>query len=280
LARKNFLAPQRGKGGFVMTGGKISALLALHADGRFLVGHDRIGLLEKVADLGSIAKAAQATGFSYKTAWDSVNAVNNLLPTPAFRTRPGGRSGGGAEITEEGRRLIATFRRMEDKLTRISNLIAEEGLEGQEEALLWAFGVRISTRNVFQVEVRAVKRWAVDVEVAMKFGEDKTLLATVTNSAADELELAPGRKVLALVKAPFFRLSAPGGPPEAGRNCFAGEGVERVDAERNSEIRLDIGHGKTLHAVAPRQTVEELGLVVGARAVATVDPSQVILAVS
>ncbi len=264
-----------------MTGNKISALLALHSDGRFLVGHDRIGLLEKVADFGSIAKAAHATGFSYKTAWDSVNAVNNLLPTPAFRTRPGGRSGGGAEVTEEGRRLIATFRRLEDKLSRISNLIAEEGLAGQEEALLWALGVRISTRNVFQAEVSEVKRWTVDVEVVLKFGEDKTMLAIVTNSAADELELAPGRKVLALVKAPFFRLHAPGGvKPEAGGNCFPGEVVERTDAERNSEIRLDIGHGKTLHAVAPRQLVEDLGLVMGARAVATVDPSQVILAVN
>ncbi len=125
-----------------------------------------------------------------------------------------------------------------------------------------------------------MKRWTVDVEVALKFGEDKIMLAIVTNSAADELELARGRRVLALVKAPFFRLHAPERALEAGGNCFAGEVVERTDAERNSEIRLDIGHGKTLHAVAPRQIVERLGLEVGARAVATVDPSQVILAVN
>ncbi len=263
-----------------MTGAKISALLALHSEGRLLVGRDRINLLEKVAELGSIAKASHATGFSYKTAWDSVNAVNNLLPTPAFLTRPGGRSGGGAEVTPEGRRLIATFRRLEEKLSRISNMIAEEGLEGQEEALLWALGVRISTRNVFQTEVSQVKRWMVDVEISLKFGDDQTMLAIVTNSAADELELAPGKRVLALVKAPFFRLHAADNPPIDARNCFFGEVVERLDAERNSEIRLDIGHGKTLHAVAPRQTVESLGLGVGARAVATVDPSQVILAVN
>jgi molybdate transport system regulatory protein len=263
-----------------MTGEKISALLALHREGRFLVGHDRINLLEKVAELGSIAKAAKATGFSYKTAWDSVSAVNNLLPTPAFLTRPGGRSGGGAEVTDEGRRLIATFRRLEQKLSRISNLIAEEGLEGQEEALLWALGARISTRNVFQAVVTQVRRWTVDVEVSLKFGDDKKILATVTNEAADELELAPGRQVLALVKAPFLRLHAPEQAPGDSRNCFIGEVVERIDAERNSEIRLDIGHGKTLHAVAPRQIVEDLGLEVGARVAATVDPSQVILAVS
>ena len=36
------------------------------ASGRFLVGRDRIKLLEKVAEFGSIAKAAKFTGFSYK----------------------------------------------------------------------------------------------------------------------------------------------------------------------------------------------------------------------
>jgi molybdate transport system regulatory protein len=263
-----------------MAGNKINALLALHSEGRFLVGHERMKLLEKVAELGSIAKAAKATGFSYKTAWDSVNAVNNLLPTPAFLTRPGGRSGGGAEVTEEGRRLIATFHRLEEKLSKISNFIAEEGLEGQEEAFLWALGARISARNVFQTEVSHGKRWPVDVEVSLTFGDEKKMMAIVTNEAADDLALAPGRKVLALVKSSFIRLFAPDHAPADSRNIFIGEVAERIDAERNCEIRLDIGHGKTLHAVAPRQTVEDLGLDVGAKAAATFDPSQVILAVN
>lgn len=263
-----------------MTGMKINALLALHSEGRFLVGHERVKLLEKVAELGSITKAAKATGFSYKTAWDSVNAVNNLLPTPAFITRPGGRSGGGAEVTEEGRRLLATFHRLEQKLSQISNLIAEEGLQGQEEAFLWTLGARISARNVFQATVTQIRRWPVDVEVTMQLSGDHKLFAIVTNDAADDLDLSPDKKVLALVKSPFIRLYAIEHAPLDGRNCFEGEVVERVDAERNSEIRLDIGHGKTLHAVVPRQTAEDLGLEAGSRAMASFDPSQVILAVN
>ncbi|HUO54325.1 MAG TPA: TOBE domain-containing protein [Rhodoblastus sp.] len=263
-----------------MTGNKINALLALHSEGRFLVGHERMKLLEKVAELGSIAKAAKATGFSYKTAWDSVNAVNNLLPTPAFLTRPGGRSGGGAEVTAEGRRLIATFHRLEEKLSIISNLIAEEGLEGQEEAFLWALGARISARNVFQTEVKQVTRGPVDVEVTLKFDDKRNILAIVTNEAADDLGLAPGKRVLALVKSSFIRLFSPEHAPADGRNCFVGEVSERTDAERNSEIRLDSGYGKSLHAVVPRQMAEDLGLQLGAKVAATFDPSQVILAVN
>ncbi len=263
-----------------MVGNKISALLALHSEGRFLFGRDRIALLEKVAELGSIAKAAKATGFSYKTAWDSVNAVNNLLPTPAFLTRPGGRSGGGAEITEEGRRLISVFHRLEERLSAISNLIAEEGVSGQEEALLWAIGVRVSARNVFQTEVAQVKRWPVDVEVLLKFGADRQIMALVTNEAADDLKLKAGRKALALIKAPFVKLFSADDAPESDLNRFEGVVTRRSDAERNCEILLDIGEGKTLHAVAPRARVEGLGLAPGSRAVACFDPNQVILAVN
>jgi molybdate transport system regulatory protein len=263
-----------------MTGHKINALLALHSEGRFLVGRERVKLLEKVAEFGSIAKAAKATGFSYKTAWDSVNAVNNLLPTPAFITRPGGRTGGGAEVTEEGRRLIATFHRLEEKLSRISNMIAEEGLEGQEEALLWAIGARISARNVFQTEVVLVKKWPVDVEVTLKVAEDRHILAIVTNDSVGDLGLEPGRKVLALVKSSFIRLYAPEHAPAEGKNCFFGEVTDRTDAERNSEILLDIGHGKTLHAVIPRQTAEDMALERGGKAAACFDATHVILAVN
>ncbi len=263
-----------------MAGAKIDALIALHGEGRFLVGRDRIKLLEKVAEFGSIAKAAKATGFSYKTAWDSVNAVNNLLPTPAFLTRPGGRSGGGAEVTPEGLRLIATFHRLEEKLAKISNLIAEEGLEGQEEALLWTVGARVSARNVFQTEVLAVRRWPVDVEVTLKVAGDKQILAIVTNELTDDLQLEPGRHALALVKSSFIRLLAPDAALENARNHFIGEVTARTDAERNSEIHLDIGHGKTLNIVTARETVEALGLEAGRRAAAQFDANHVILAVS
>ncbi len=209
-----------------------------------------------------------------------VNAVNNLLPTPAFLTRPGGRTGGGAEVTEEGRRLIATFHRLEEKLSRISNLIAEEGLEGQEEALLWAVGARISARNVFQTEVTHVKRWPVDVEVTLKVAEDRHILSVITNEAADDLGLEPGRKVLALVKSSFIHLYAAEHAPAEGNDCFIGEVTERTDAERNSEFLLDIGQGKTLHAVIPRQIAEDLALERGGKVAACFDASHVILAVN
>ncbi len=261
-----------------MTNPRIDALLALRSEGRVLVGRDRIRLLEAVAEHGNITRAARATGFSYKTAWEAVNAINNLMPTPAFVTRTGGRAGGGAEVTAEGRRLIATFHRLEKRLADISEAIADEGLEGRDEALLWMLGAQVSARNVFQSEVEEVRRGAVDVDVVLKIMGARRLVATVTNSAATSLALEPGRKVLALVKAPFVRLAR--GDDEPTANYFPGTVVSRVDGGRNSEIALDIGEGKTLVSVGPLSVVERLGLKPGAPAAATFEPDHVILAVN
>jgi molybdate transport system regulatory protein len=258
---------------------KIDAFLVLRSGGRLLVGRDRIRLLEAVVEHGSITKAAKVTGFSYKTAWEAVDAINNLLPTPAFITRAGGRVGGSAEVTEEGRRLIATFHRLEDRLTSISSMIAEEGLDGIEDALHWTTGFKISTRNVFRTEVTQVRRWPVDVEIALKVSEENSIHAIVTNGATEELGLVPGRRVLALVKASFIHLVPLAQASSVRRNLFRGVVKRRVDAELNSEVLLDIGNGKTMVAVVPRHRVEDLGIAEEAEAAATFDPNHVILAV-
>ncbi len=262
-----------------MTANKIDALLALRSDGRLLVGRDRIKLLEAVAEHGSITKAAKAAGFSYKTAWDAVDAINNLLPSPAFVTKAGGRSGGGARVTEEGRRLIETFHRLEERMSRISSLIAQEGLAGHDEFSLWSLGIKISTRNVFQTEVVAVRKWPVDVEVTLKVSDEIVIHSIVTNEAAEELELAPGRKALALVKSSFVNLASFDAAQLPGRNRFKGTVRRRIDAERNCEVLLDIGGGKTMTAVIARQIAEDLEVSTGALAIASFNAADVILAV-
>jgi molybdate transport system regulatory protein len=261
------------------TDDRIDAFLALRSGGRLLVARERIRLLEAVIEHGSITAAAKATGFSYKTAWEAVDAINNLLPRPAFVTRAGGRVGGGAEVTAEGRKLIETFRRLEERLARISTTIAEDGLDGLDETVLWATGFRVSARNLFHAEVVAVRRWPVDVEVTSKISEEATIQAIVTNSAAEDLLLAPGRRVLALVKASFVGLVPIERAGEIRRNLFRGRIERRIDAEVNSEVVLAIGGGKTLVAVLPRREVEARGFEVGAEAAATFDPDHVILAV-
>jgi molybdate transport system regulatory protein len=258
---------------------QVDALLAFRADGRLLVGRDRIVLLEAVVKHGSITKAAEVAGFSYKTAWDAVQAINNLLPRPAFITHTGGKRGGGGEVTEEGRKLIAAFRKLEEKLGRISSAIATEGLDNFDDLLLWGLAVKLSARNAFRCAVTDIREDPVDVTVILRVSAANEISAIVTHGAVEELRLAPGRAVVALVKSSFVTLAPSGeGAETSGRNRLQGAASRRTDGDVNSEIQLDIGDGKILTAVTPKESAEDLRIAPGDRLDAIFKATHVILA--
>ena len=54
-------------------------------------------------------------GMSYRRAWQLVEAMNRACREPVVITAIGGKRGGGAAVTEFGRRLVRLFRAMEAK---------------------------------------------------------------------------------------------------------------------------------------------------------------------
>ncbi|HLO77295.1 MAG TPA: TOBE domain-containing protein [Magnetospirillum sp.] len=262
-----------------MSEDRIEATLGLRREGRPLVGRDRIDLLEAVATHGSITKAAKAVGLSYKAAWDALNAVNNLLPRPAIVGQTGGRHGGGAVLTDEGRALIASFRLLEQRLARVAAALSAEGA-GDPLSLLWSLGMKTSARNAFRCTVTEVRPGAVNAEVILRLSDDVSLTAVITGESVRDLDVAVGREVMALVKSSFVLL-APAGQKLAisARNRVPGTVARREDGPVSSEFTLDIGGGKTITAVVTRDSAEELGLEQGAAAIALFKASHVILAV-
>lgn len=77
------------------------------------LGHGRIELLEFIAELGSIAKAAKAMDMSYKRAWYLAESINETFAEPVVVRRHGGPGGGAAELTPLGRELVRAYREME-----------------------------------------------------------------------------------------------------------------------------------------------------------------------
>ncbi|NFV81999.1 TOBE domain-containing protein [Magnetospirillum aberrantis] len=259
---------------------KIDAMLALRREGRPLVGRDRIDLLEAVAAHGSITKAAKAVGLSYKGAWDALNAVNNLLPRPAIASQTGGRHGGGATLTEDGRALIAAFRLLEDRLGRVASALGGGNGTVDPLSLLWSLGMKTSARNAFRCVVDEVRSGSINAEVIMRLSSSATLTAVITGESVRDLGVAAGREVMALVKSSFVML-APAGQKLAisARNRIQGTVSRREDGPVSSEFTLDIGDGKSITAVVTRDAADELALNPGDEAVALFKASHVILAV-
>ncbi len=263
-----------------MSGAGIDALLALRREGRPLVGRDRIDLLEAVAAHGSISKAAKAVGLSYKAAWDALNAVNNLLPRPAIVGQAGGRQGGGAVLTEDGRALIAAFRLLEQRLGRVAAALDDGRGAIDPLSLLWSLGMKTSARNAFRCVVAEVRPGAVNAEIIMRLSSEVALTAIITGESVRDLDITVGREVMALIKSSFVLL-APAGQKLAvsARNRVPGVVARREDGAVSSEITLDIGEGKSITAIVTLDSARDLELGVGDAAVALFKASHVILAV-
>ncbi len=79
------------------------------------LGPGKADLVELIDENGSISAAARAMGMSYRRAWLLVEALNSSFVQPLVRTEVGGKRGGGAIVTEFGRRVIAEYRTMQIK---------------------------------------------------------------------------------------------------------------------------------------------------------------------
>lgn len=75
-------------------------------------------MLQGIDELGSIAAAGRALSMSYKRAWQLVDDLNKSFIAPLVRASKGGGHGGGAELTAQGKRVLALYRDIERKTRR------------------------------------------------------------------------------------------------------------------------------------------------------------------
>ncbi|MDN5850564.1 MAG: LysR family transcriptional regulator [Nitrococcus sp.] len=109
---------------------KLSLHIALKPNVR--LGPGKADLLQGILETGSIAAAGRRMGMSYKRAWYLIDTLNGYFCEPVVIARKGGRTGGGADLTETGRAVLGSFRRMEvtmaqalaDELAQLDQLAA------------------------------------------------------------------------------------------------------------------------------------------------------------
>src|SRR5262249_50625952 len=77
------------------------------------IGPGKIALLEAIRSTGSISGAARTLGMSYRRAWLLIEELNDALVEPAVTAEIGGRSGGGAVLTQVGERILHLYHAIE-----------------------------------------------------------------------------------------------------------------------------------------------------------------------
>ncbi len=251
------------------------------ADEVFL-GNDRIDLLEKIDEHGSITKAARAAGISYKTAWDVVDALNNLSDNPLVRRTAGGRGGGGTLLTEEGKEVIRRYRILQREHQRFLESLSESiGDAGTLYRFLRRIAVKVSARNMFLGNVTGIKKGAVSAEVTLALKGGDAIVAVITMESVDNLGLKKGKEAYAVIKASSVilgkdlhdaRLSA--------RNILCGTVAKLTEGPVNEDVTVQLAGGNTLTSVITRESARKLKLAEGDHVCAVVKASSVILGVS
>ena len=262
-------------------------LLIDTAMGSFL-GDKRIRLLEAIAQHGSILQAAKAVPMAYKAAWDAVDDMNNVAPEPLVLRATGGRHGGGSELTDFGRRLLAFYRALEQEsqaaMARLSQQLTRAGDPdiAAYRAILRRLHMKSSARNQFAGPVGAIHPGEVESEVTLALGPGLSLTALVTNESALSMGLAEGRDVMAFVKASSIVLMVGDeGARVSARNRFRGAVQALHLGPVNAEVTLALHGGQhTLTAVITSASVDRLRLALGQPVTAMFKASSVFLVVN
>lgn len=140
--------------------------------------------------------------------------------------------------------------------------------------------MKISARNVLEGTISAVQPGAVNAEVTIALNGGDSLVAIVTQESLTSLELAPGKAVVALVKAPWVMLMTDStGYRLSARNCLPGTVKSVEPGAVNAEVVISLPGGTEIFSIVTKEAVAELGLKLGAAATAVIKSSHVILAV-
>ena len=257
----------------------------LEVDSEFgtFLGDTRIRLLEAIEEHGSISRAAKAVPLSYKAAWDAVDAMNNLADQPLVLRSTGGRNGGGTQLTEHGRKVVALYRALETEYQAALDRLMDSMNDGQAsdfrqfQQLLRRMSMKTSARNQFAGHIVGLREGHVDYEVRIRLDDENEIVAVITIDSAENLGLTIGMEINALVKSSSVLLLDDPTVKTSARNQLWGEITRIHDGPVNAEITLSLKSGKSVCAVVTHDSVERLGLAVGGQACAVFKASAVIL---
>jgi len=230
---------------------------------------NQIELLKAIHECGSITKAAKQVGISYKTAWDRIDAMNNMSSQPLVNRATGGARGGGTTLTELGQRIVDGFESIQQEHQRFIERLGDQ-LHSLGDVANFIKGetVKASARNQFLGTVTRVRPGKVSAEVEVDIGIDQPLVAVITLDSVSGLQLQPGAEVIALVKAPAIMIATDPKLKTSARNNLVGT-IDRINqGSVNSEIILDLGHGKAICSIITAASVQALELQPGQTACA------------
>jgi molybdate transport system regulatory protein len=87
----------------------------------YVFGPGVYSLLKKVMEVGTLKEASTKLGMSYRYAWGLIRKAEEKLGEPLLSAHKGGKSGGGgAELTERGKKFLLEFENLREQMRQAS----------------------------------------------------------------------------------------------------------------------------------------------------------------
>ena len=257
---------------------ELEASLTLQVAGKVFANPKRMTLLEQIEATGSISKGAAAAGISYKSAWDAVDQLNTLAATAVVERAVGGKGGGGARLTPFGQRLVQMYQLIGQVQNRALMALQDESLPMDNLlSLVSRISLQTSARNQLVGPVLSVSSRDHNDLVEIELAAGQSLFASVTRGSTERLQLAPGKEVVAMIKAFAVRL-LPTAKGEQRHNQLQGT-IEQVTVmSRETEVALTLAGGEPFYALIENHSADLSWLSPGLACTAAVSPRQVLLA--
>ena len=243
----------------------ISSNLTLELLNQPFLLEKRIELLKAIKQTGSINKAAALVPMSYKSAWEAVEAMNNLSISPIVTRETGGAGGGGTTLTQYGENLLTTYSLLKEEQRKfIENLNRITDLNSGTLKTIKRLSMQISARNQIIGTIEKISLGAVNAEIQMKLKSGKSIVSIITNSSVENLGLAINDEVIAVIKSSNVLLSTQTNLKLSARNSLNGNIEEIVIGSVNAEVVVNIGNEDKIVAIVTINSIENMGLKVGA----------------
>ncbi|MEK6645654.1 MAG: LysR family transcriptional regulator [Candidatus Firestonebacteria bacterium] len=90
--------------------------------GHLVFGDGRVELFKAIEETGSINKAVHKLNISYRHAWAYIKTSEKRLKVKFLRYKIGGKYGGGATLTEEGKEFLKRYELFRKGINEMVNL--------------------------------------------------------------------------------------------------------------------------------------------------------------
>lgn len=203
----------------------------------------RFDILRRLDECGSISKAAQLSGVSYKAAWQAIETLGNLAGSPLVEKVVGGAKGGGTRLTATGKSVL----RLATRLAEAREAVLREFADDPTGALphVSALSLQTSMRNHIHCTIEQLYFGPAMVRATLRIDAHNTLSASITRESCQLLGLTEGMHVVAMSKATAAEVAF-GFPDDKAKHVLTGKLTRCMRADKGGEATVTLYGGTSI----------------------------------